>query len=88
MCLGRIFPLLGCMLLCLEAVEGTLKTTEPEPQGHHILFQQIVLQSIPRIKKGKTIYSFSQITVICFYRLTIYKALAISFALLEALTYS
>lgn len=87
MCLGRIFPLLGCTL-CLEAAEGTLKTTEPKPQGRHIFSQQTVLPSIPRIKKGKTIYSFSQIMVIDSYRMTIYKALLISITLFEALIYS
>lgn len=54
MFLGRIFPLLWCMLLCLEATKGPLKMTDPKLQGHHIFFQQTVLENISVIKKKKT----------------------------------
>ena len=54
MFLGRIFPLLWRMLLCLEATKGPLKMTDPKLQGHHIFFQQTVLENISVIKKKKT----------------------------------
>lgn len=56
MFLGRIFPLLWCMLLCLEATKGLLKMTEAKLQGHHIFFQQMVLESISMINEKKTAY--------------------------------
>lgn len=50
MFLGRIFPLLWRMLLCLEATKGPLKMTDPKLQGHHIFFQPTVLENISVIK--------------------------------------